>query len=146
MRAVVQRVSRAEVRRAREVVARIGPGLLVLLGVGREDGEAEVRWLANRIVGLRVFDDERGRMHRSVCEVGGEVLVVSQFTLLADCRRGRRPSFDAAAPAPQAEVLYRRFIEELSARGVPVREGRFGEAMEVELVNQGPATFVVDSP
>jgi len=146
MRAVIQRVERAEVRCGREVVACIGPGLLILLGVAHGDEEADARWLAGRIAGLRVFDDERGRMNRSAREVGVEALVVSQFTLLADCRKGRRPSFDDAAPAPQAKVLYRKFIEELTACGLPVQEGRFGEVMEVELVNQGPATFVVDSP
>lgn len=139
MRAVVQRVTRASVTVDKEEVAAIGQGLLVLLGVHREDGEEEADRLARKLLALRVFEDERGRMSRSVIDVGGELLCVSQFTLLGDVRRGNRPSFTEAAPPDRAEVLYERAREALGARG-----GRFGAHMEVALVNDGPVTVLVD--
>ncbi|WP_145068236.1 D-aminoacyl-tRNA deacylase [Engelhardtia mirabilis] len=146
MKAVVQRVSRARVLVDGEVVGACGPGLLVLLGVMQGDGEAEVRWIADRIAGYRVFADDQGRMNRSALELGREVLVVSQFTLAADGRRGRRPSFDRAAPPQVAEPLYEAVARDLEAQGLAVARGRFGAMMAVELVGDGPATFLLESP
>lgn len=145
MRALLQRVSRAEVRVAGEPVGRIGPGLLVLLGVGPADDRAIAADLARRIAELRIFPDEAGRTNRSLLEVGGEALVVSQFTLFADTRRGRRPGFTGAAPPAQAEELYEAFCAALAERGVRVERGRFGAEMEVELVNAGPFTIWLDT-
>lgn len=145
MRALLQRVSRAEVRVAGEPIGRIGPGLLVLLGVGPTDDQALAADLARRIVELRIFPDDAGRTNRSLLEVGGEALVVSQFTLFADTRRGRRPGFTGAAPPAQAEALYEAFCEALAAQGVRVARGRFGAEMEVELVNAGPFTIWLDT-
>lgn len=145
MRAVVQRVARAEVRIEGEVVGRIDTGLCVLLGAGQEDGEPDVAWLVDKILSLRVFPDDAGLMNRSLAEVGGGLLVVSQFTLYGDCRKGRRPSFVAAlAPGP-AEALYERFLALARASGPPVHSGRFGADMKVELVNDGPVTLLLDS-
>jgi D-tyrosyl-tRNA(Tyr) deacylase len=147
MRVVIQRVSEAQVRVDGAVVGAIGRGLLVLLGVGRGDGEAQARWLANRVVGLRIFPDDEGKMNQSVRETGAEVLCVSQFTLIGDARKGRRPSFADAAPPDVAEPLYDRFCELLGEEGVEVVEkGRFGAHMRVALVNDGPVTLVIDSP
>lgn len=145
MRAVVQRVSRAEVRVAGEPVGTIGCGLLVLLGIATDDGEDDASALARKIAGLRVFRDEAGDMNRDLREVGGAVLVVSQFTLQGDARRGRRPSFAAAARPEQAEPLYERVLAELRREGLPTASGSFGAAMEVELVNDGPVTILLDS-
>ncbi len=145
MRALLQRVSRAEVRVAGEPIGRIGPGLLVLLGVGPTDDQALAADLARRIVELRIFPDDAGRTNRSLLEVVGEALVVSQFTLFADTRRGRRPGFTGAAPPAQAEALYEAFCEALAAQGVRVARGRFGAEMEVELVNAGPFTIWLDT-
>ena len=145
MRAVIQRVTRAKIAVGGEVIAEIGPGLLVLLGVGRKDAEADARYLADKIAVLRIFEDAEGKMNLSVQDVGGSILVVSQFTLFADCRKGRRPSFvDAADPEP-ARVLYTRLIERLQERGVKVAEGIFQASMQVELVNDGPVTILLDS-
>ena len=144
MRAVVQRVTRASVAVGDEVVGSIGAGLLVLLGVGLEDDASSARQLADRIVVLRIFDDEEGRMNRSLLDVGGELLAVSQFTLWGDCRSGRRPSWSRAAPAERAEPLYRAFVAAVAAHGVRVAEGRFGASMDVSLVNQGPVTLLFD--
>ena len=145
MRAVVQRVSRAEVRIEGEVVGRIGPGLLVLVGAAEGDTEDDVGWTVDKVLALRIFADEAGLMNRALAEVGGALLVVSQFTLLGDCRKGRRPSFVAAlAPGP-AEVLYQRFLARAGEAGVVVQSGRFGADMQVELVNDGPVTLLVDS-
>jgi D-tyrosyl-tRNA(Tyr) deacylase len=140
MRAVVQRVSRARVTPGGE----IGHGLCVLLGVARADGEEEAARLAGKVTRLRVFPDDAGRFDRSVTDVAGEVLVVSQFTLLADTAKGNRPSFAEAASPEQAEPLYERFCDELCALGVPVEKGVFGATMELELVNDGPVTIVLD--
>jgi D-tyrosyl-tRNA(Tyr) deacylase len=145
MRAVVQRVSESSVAVGPEVVGRIGRGLLVLLGVAKTDTEKESDYLAEKIVNLRIFEDEGGRLNRSLIEVGGEMLVVSQFTLLADCRKGRRPSFTAAAEPDQANRLYEHFVERTAAAGVPVKTGRFRALMQVALVNDGPVTLIIES-
>jgi len=145
MRAVVQRVSRAQVTVNGEIAGKIGLGLLLLLGVGRDDGEADATYLAEKIAGLRVFEDAQGKMNRSVQEVGGSVLAVSQFTLYGDVRRGKRPSFDAAAPPEKARQLYEFFVEQIRAAGLLCETGRFQEMMTVELVNEGPVTILLDS-
>ena len=144
MRALLQRVSRAQVSVGDRVVSRIGAGLLIFLGVERGDTATDADAMAAKISGLRLFDDERGRMNRSPAEVGAAVLVVSQFTLVADCRRGRRPSFDAAAPADEARDLYDAFVRALRAT-LPVQTGEFQAMMQVELVNDGPVTILLDS-
>jgi D-aminoacyl-tRNA deacylase len=145
MKALVQRVSRAEVRVEGEVVGRCGPGMLVLLGVVKEDGEREMERLARRVAGYRFFPDEKGRMNLSVLEVGGEALVVSQVTLAAAASgKGRRPSFDRAASPERADRLYLAFADALSRLGVPTQRGVFGAMMEVELVNDGPVTFLLE--
>jgi D-tyrosyl-tRNA(Tyr) deacylase len=145
MRAVVQRVSRAAVRVNGSVTGEIGHGLLVLLGVAQGDQETDVRFLADKIAALRVFEDDAGKMNRSVSEVGGAVLAVSQFTLLGDARKGNRPSFTAAAPPDQASSLYDRFCDMLKKHGLPVATGLFRAHMEVEMVNDGPVTILLDS-
>ena len=145
MRACLQRVSRAHVSVEGEICGRIDQGLLVLLGVVQGDQEADARQLAQKIVSLRVFADPQGKMNLSVGKVGGAVLVVSQFTLAGDCRKGRRPSFDAAAPPELAEQLYEIFVQAVAEQGIPVATGRFRAHMMVELVNDGPVTFVVES-
>jgi len=145
MRAVVQRVSRAEARVAGEVVGRVGRGFLVLVGVEPGDGDADVVYVADKVAGLRVFADADGKMNVSLGEVAGEVLLVSQFTLLGDCRKGRRPSFVGAAPPERAEALYQQVAERLAAAGIPVACGRFRAEMAVELVNDGPVTLLLDS-
>jgi len=145
MRAVVQRVSRAQVTVDGVVIGKIGRGMLVLLGVSRSDREADADYLADKITGLRIFEDPNGKMNLSVAEISGGVLVVSQFTLYGDVRRGKRPSFDAAAPPEQARRLYQYFLERIRAAGLPCHTGRFQEMMEVELVNDGPVTILLDS-
>jgi D-tyrosyl-tRNA(Tyr) deacylase len=145
MRAVVQRVRDARVWIDGEVVGEIGRGLLVLLGVTHTDTAEQARWLAEKVVGLRIFEDEQGKMNRDVTEAGGGVLVVSQFTLYGDCRKGRRPSFIDAAPPEIAIPLYEAFVDAVKALGVPAATGRFGAMMQVELVNDGPVTLIVDS-
>lgn len=145
MRALLQRVSRASVTVDEQVVGKIGLGLLVLLGVGKDDNEAQVKTMADKIVYLRIFGDDEGKMNRSLLDVGGEVLVVSQFTLYADMRRGRRPSFIDAAPPSIAEPLVERFKAAIADYGLRVAGGIFGAYMEVELVNSGPVTIWLDS-
>ena len=145
MRAVIQRVSRAEVRVAGEPVGRIGPGLCVFLGIGKTDGQANVDQLADKIKNLRIFEDENGKMNLSVEEVREEVLVVSQFTLYGDCRKGNRPSFSNAAPPDQAEQLYEYFVRRLRGAGLTVATGQFKARMDVTLINDGPVTFIVES-
>ena len=145
MRAVVQRVSRAKVTVGHEVTGEIAGGLLVLLGVSQNDAQADAEYLSEKIVGLRVFEDDAGKMNRSVQDVGGSVLVVSQFTLYGDVRRGKRPSFDAAAPPQKARELYEYFVERVRSFGLKCETGRFQEMMKVELVNEGPVTIMLDS-
>jgi D-tyrosyl-tRNA(Tyr) deacylase len=145
MRAVVQRVSRAKVTINEWTSGEIGLGLLVLLGVAHEDTEADATYLAEKIAGLRIFEDHDGKMNRSVQDVGGSVLAVSQFTLYGDVRRGKRPSFDAAAPPDHARRLYEFFVQRIEAAGLRCETGRFQETMQVELVNEGPVTILLDS-
>jgi D-tyrosyl-tRNA(Tyr) deacylase len=145
MRAVVQRVSQARVKVNGEVTGEIGTGLLVLLGVAKTDDPAAARQLAEKIHGLRLFNDAEQKMNRSLSEAGGAVLAVSQFTLYGDCRKGRRPSFDRAAPAEQARALYDEFVAALRALGARVETGVFQAMMDVELVNDGPVTVLVDT-
>ena len=145
MRAVVQRVREARVTVGDEVTGEIGQGLLVLVGIAKGDGPEAVEYLAEKIVGLRIFADESSVMNRSLGEVGGGVLLVSQFTLYGDCRKGRRPSFDRAAPSVDAEPIYRRLADRLRDLGFPPREGVFGAHMAVSLTNDGPVTVLLDS-
>jgi len=145
MRALLQRVSHASVTVDEQVVGQIGQGLLVLLGVGQDDSEVQVKTLVDKIVHLRIFGDDEGKMNRSLLDVGGEVLVVSQFTLYADIRKGRRPSFVEAAPPTLAEPLVERFRDAIAAYGLRVETGVFGAHMDVELVNDGPVTIWMDS-
>jgi D-tyrosyl-tRNA(Tyr) deacylase len=145
MRAVVQRVSESSVAVGPEVVGRIGRGLLVLLGVAKTDTVKECDYLAEKIVNLRIFEDEGGRLNRSLIEVGGEMLIVSQFTLLADCRKGRRPSFTAAADPELAARLYEHFVRQTANLGIPIQTGRFQALMAVSLVNDGPVTLIMES-
>jgi D-tyrosyl-tRNA(Tyr) deacylase len=145
MRAVVQRVSSVKVTVNGWIAGEIGLGLLVLLGVGRDDGESDVTYLAEKIAGLRIFEDQDGKMNRSVLDVSGSVLAVSQFTLYGDVRRGKRPSFDDAAPPEVARQLYELFVERIRAAGLRCETGRFQEMMQVELVNEGPVTILLDS-
>ena len=145
MRAVVQRVSRAKVTVNSHVTGEISRGLLVLVGVGRSDSQVDADYLAEKIAGLRIFEADQGKMNRSVKDVGGQVLVVPQFTLYGDARRGKRPSFDGAAPPEQARELYEDFVGRLCARGLHCEMGKFQEMMRVELVNEGPVTILLDS-
>ena len=144
MRALIQRVSRASVRVGGEVRGTVGRGFVVLLGVTHGDGEAEVDWLANKVAGLRVFEDEEGKMNLALADVGGGVLLVSQFTLYGDASRGRRPSFTAAAPPDVAEPLVERFAARLRALDIPVESGVFGAHMSVEIHNDGPVTLMLE--
>lgn len=145
MRAVVQRVSRASVTVAGEVTGEIGPGLLVLLGVNSSDTAKEADYLADKVANLRIFADDHDKMNRSVIDTGGAILVVSQFTLYGDCRKGRRPSYNDAAPPEPAERLYEYFVESMKKQGLAVATGRFQAMMTVELVNDGPVTILLDS-
>lgn len=145
MRAVLQRVTEASVSIDGEVVGAIGPGALVLVGISPTDSEAEARWLADKVANLRVWADEEGKMNRSLLDSGGEALVVSQFTLYGDARKGRRPSFIKAAQGPEAEALYERCVSALEELGVTCATGRFGAMMQVGLVNDGPVTILLDS-
>jgi D-tyrosyl-tRNA(Tyr) deacylase len=145
MRAVVQRVSRAKVTVNDWIAGEIGMGLLVLLGVGEEDTESDVTYIAEKIAGLRIFEDSDGKMNLSVLDVAGSILAVSQFTLYGDVRRGKRPSFDAAAKPDSARRLYELFVERIRAAGLRCETGRFQEMMQVELVNEGPVTILLDS-
>jgi len=145
LRAVVQRVSRASVTVNGEITGQIDQGFLVLLGVEQDDTQDDVIYLAQKTVGLRIFEDDAGKMNLSLSEVSGKMLVVSQFTLLGDCRKGRRPSFVNAARPEQADVLYQSFVAEVKGHGIEVATGRFQEHMDVELVNDGPITLLLDS-
>jgi D-tyrosyl-tRNA(Tyr) deacylase len=146
MRAVVQRVKSSSVKTGDEIVAQIGNGLLVLLAVARGDTGQDADYLANKIINMRIFEDPDGKMNRSLRETSGELLAVSQFTLLADCRKGRRPSFIEAAGPEKATDLYERFVNTVREKGVGIQTGRFGAMMEIALVNDGPVTIIIESP
>ena len=146
MRAVVQRVKQSTVKTDNKIVGQIGSGLLVLLGVAKGDTAKDADYLANKIINLRIFEDEDRKMNRSLLETGGELLAVSQFTLLADCRKGRRPSFIEAAEPEKATDLYEKFVNMVRAKGVAVQTGRFRAMMEVALINDGPVTIIIESP
>ncbi|MCX7806624.1 MAG: D-aminoacyl-tRNA deacylase [Planctomycetota bacterium] len=144
MIACVQRVSEAWVRVGGEEIARIGKGMLILLGIEKGDGEAEAKWMASKLAGIRIFEDAEGKMNLDIGQAGGEALVVSQFTLAGDCSRGRRPGFERAAPPDEAERLYGMFCDMLRAGGIRVGTGRFAAKMQVGLINEGPVTFVIE--
>ncbi len=144
MKIVLQRVSRASVTVKGEVIASISKGLLILFGAEKNDGDDKVSFLAEKTLNLRVFSDENGKMNQSCLDIGGEVLVVSQFTLAGDCTKGRRPGFDNAARPIEAEVLYQNFIDQISETGLKVATGEFGADMQVELINDGPVTFTLE--
>lgn len=145
MRAVIQRVKTSSVTVANKVVAKIGPGLLIFLGVSRMDTAADADYLSGKIVNLRIFEDDTGKMNRSLLKTAGEMLVVSQFTLYGDCRKGRRPSFAHAAVPEQAIALYEHFVQRVRDNGISVQSGRFGAMMAVSLINDGPVTFILES-
>jgi len=145
MRAVVQRVARAEVRVGDRVTGTIAGGLLVLVGAHRDDSDRDVRWLSDKLVNLRVFEDSEGQMNRSLLDTGGEMLIVSQFTLLGDCRKGRRPSWSSAAPPELAKSLYLQLVEQVGRHGIRTATGEFQAMMDVSLVNNGPVTLLLDS-
>lgn len=145
MRAVIQRVSRAEVAVDGKTIGKIGAGLLVFLGAGDGDGDADVKYIADKTVGLRIFSDENGKMNLSVKDIGGEILVISQFTLYGDCRKGRRPSFTSAMEPTAAEKMYEEFINRIESEGIKTEHGSFGADMKVELLNDGPVTMLLDS-
>ncbi|RPH43443.1 MAG: D-tyrosyl-tRNA(Tyr) deacylase [Desulfobulbaceae bacterium] len=145
MRAVVQRVSRASVHVDQHLTGSIDNGLVVFLGIHPNDGPGEIQWMADKIIHLRIFNDEEGKMNRSLLDLGKEMLIISQFTLYGDCRKGRRPGYSDAAPPNLAEPIYQRFVGEVQRRGISVATGRFQASMEVELVNDGPVTLLIDS-
>jgi D-tyrosyl-tRNA(Tyr) deacylase len=146
MKAVVQRVTQSDVMVDGQQIGAIGNGLLVLLGVGHDDTEKQAQWLAEKIINLRIFEDQNGKMNRSLQDTGGSMLAVSQFTLLGDCRKGRRPSFVAAASPDLAEMLYERFVSLVKQTGIDVATGKFGAMMQVSLVNDGPVTLILNTP
>jgi D-tyrosyl-tRNA(Tyr) deacylase len=145
MRAVIQRVKESSVRAENQVIGRTGSGLLVLLGVAQGDSPADANYLVNKIANLRIFEDKKGKMNRSLLEIGGDMMVVSQFTLLADCRKGRRPSFVEAAEPEVAAGLYEYFVKQVLSLGITVATGRFRAMMEVALINEGPVTIILES-
>jgi D-tyrosyl-tRNA(Tyr) deacylase len=145
MRAVIQRVKESSVTVKNEIIGKIGRGLLVLLGVANEDKADDAEYLADKITNLRIFEDDKGKMNRSLLETGGEMIVVSQFTLLGDCRKGRRPSFMNAADPEKANELYEHFVKEVRQKGVSVKTGRFRAMMEVSLINDGPVTIILEN-
>jgi len=145
MRAVIQRVKESSVRAENQVIGRTGLGLLVLLGVAQDDSPADADYLVNKIANLRIFEDKKGKMNRSLLEIGGDMMVVSQFTLLADCRKGRRPSFVEAAEPEVAAGLYEYFVKQVRSLGITVATGRFRAMMEVALINEGPVTIILES-
>lgn len=145
MRAVIQRVSRASVTVDGETTGEIGAGLLVLLGIHRDDGTKEIQWMVDEIINLRIFEDEKGKMNYSLLDTGGAMLIVSQFTLYGDCRKGRRPGYSTAAPPESAKNLYQQFIDSIKQKNISTSNGRFQAHMDVELVNDGPVTLLLDS-
>ncbi len=145
MRAVIQRVKQSSVSVNHQIIGEIGKGLLVLLGVAKEDSEKDADFLADKIVNLRIFEDENNKMNRSLIDTGGEMLVVSQFTLLGDCRKGRRPSFTEAAEPDKANALYEYFVRQVKQKGIRVQTGQFRAMMDVALINDGPVTLIVES-
>ena len=145
MRAVIQRVSSAAVTVDTKTVGEIGAGLLIFLGIHHKDGELELKWMADKVCNLRIFEDEKGKMNRSLLDTGGAMLVVSQFTLYGDCRKGRRPGYSAAAPPEHANVLYEQFILHVGETGIKTASGKFQAHMDVKLVNDGPVTLLLDS-
>ena len=145
MKIVAQRVSRSSVTAFGKTIAEIGPGMCILVGVAPDDTEREAVWTADRITDLRVFEDEAGKMNKSLLETGGEALVISQFTLYADCRKGRRPSFSGVALPDAAKALYEALVKRMSERGIVVRTGIFGADMRVEIINEGPVTIILDT-
>ncbi len=145
MRAVIQRVSKASVTVDSEITGEIGPGLLVFLGIHKDDEEKEIRWMVDKIINLRIFEDDDGKMNRSLIDTKGAMLVVSQFTLYGDCRKGRRPGYSSGAPPEKASTLYQQFIDAVAQKNISVANGRFQAHMDVELVNDGPVTLLLDS-
>lgn len=145
MRCVVQRVSKASVTVDNQIVGKIDEGLLVLWGVGEKDGEEDCSWLVDKVVGLRIFEDEEGKMNRSILDIKGEILMVSQFTLYGDCRKGRRPSFSSAAPPEKAKALFDQAVAKMREYDIKVETGIFQATMQVELINDGPVTLLLDS-
>jgi len=145
MRAIIQRVSRASVTVNHQQVGSIDKGLLLFLGIHRQDGDKELAWMVDKVINLRIFEDENDKINLSLMDIEGEILVVSQFTLYGDCRKGRRPGFSEAAPPEQAEGLYQRFINDVKAKGLTTSSGTFQAMMEVSLVNDGPVTLLLDS-
>ncbi len=145
MRAVIQRVSSASVKVGSEIIGIIRFGLLVFLGIHHDDGDQEIRWMSDKISNLRIFEDDEGKMNRSLIDTGGAMLVVSQFTLYGDCRKGRRPGYSAAAPPEHANALYEQFISQVAASGIETASGKFQAQMDVSLVNDGPVTLLLDS-
>ena len=145
MRAVVQRVKKGRITVDGQTIGQIDKGIVLFLGVGKDDGEDDLQYTLEKVLNLRIFEDENGKMNRSLIDVGGELLVVSQFTLYGDCRKGRRPSFTDAAPPDHAESFYERFVALARERGIPTKTGRFAAMMDVELVNHGPVTMMIDS-
>jgi D-tyrosyl-tRNA(Tyr) deacylase len=145
MRAVIQRIQNAHVKVDGEIIGRSGAGLLIFLGIGREDTEDDIKYIADKALGLRIFSDENDKMNLSVRDINGEFLIISQFTLYGDCRRGRRPSFDSAMPPKEAEMMYEKFVEYVKESGLHCETGRFGADMKVELLNDGPVTILLDS-
>ncbi len=146
MRSVIQRVSRARVTIEGEETGKIGRGLVVLLGIHHSDTPKDIKWMSDKIINLRIFEDDNGKMNNSLFDINGEVLIVSQFTLYGDCRKGRRPGYSSAARPEIAEPLYEQFVERVRQNGIPTATGTFQKMMNVELVNDGPVTLIVDSP
>jgi len=145
MRAVIQRVSRASVSVDSEVTGEINGGLLVLLGIHKDDSKKEIKWMTDKVINLRIFEDTNGKMNRSLIDTGGALLIVSQFTLYGDCRKGRRPGYSTAALPDDAKMLYQEFIDTVKQKGIPTACGRFQAHMDVELINDGPVTLLLDS-
>ncbi len=146
MKVVIQRVKESSVTVGNKIVGKIGQGLNILIGVGHDDSNIDVDYLVNKCVNLRIFEDENGKMNRSLIDIDGEILAISQFTLYADCRKGRRPSFGDAAKGEQAEMLYSQFVEKLKKLNINVETGIFGADMKVDIVNDGPVTIIIESP